>query len=203
MDENLICMTTGILPIIDIGMYESNISPDDIMDEYMEDYEKCVMNKALEKINEILSEDSIVELIGKCEVKIAQINSPRFYNFTNDELEFLMEFEDEDVAPLMNTVDNILRTEKDEFFKWCVRNHGSYNGYISFAPTEEKRFMKYLGMIHDDFNFSRAIALVIDYIIMLNIGQEELDRQQADFEDSVNEEANRNGWRERSDDYND
>lgn len=199
--EWLIDMTTDILPILDIGMYETNISPDDIMEEYLDDYKKCVVDKALNKINEILSEDSIVELIGKCEATMGQIISPRFYNYTNDFLEFLIELKDS--TKLMNTVHDILRTEKEEFFKWCERNHGSYDGFVSFAPTEEKRFMEYLELNHEDFNFSRAIALVLDYIVMLNIGQEELDRQQVDFEDSVNKTANKNGWRQMEDDYND
>ena len=61
-------MSTDFLHLIEPGMYgpELGTALYDVDDEYIKDFKDAVVDYGIDKINEILSEESIVIFFGKC-----------------------------------------------------------------------------------------------------------------------------------------
>ena len=134
----------------------------------------------------MLSEDSIVALFGECKAENGSLNSPCWYNYENDSIEFDLIVPDETLKHVRNAEYN------DEFFKWTKQNYGSYSGFISFFPYEREQFE--MALKTSDLDFSRAFAMVMMKAFEQNFCEEEINRCQRDFEDDVMEEGSRNGW---------
>lgn len=184
-------MATTILPIIEVGTYGTNLDAYDVQEDYIEDFHKAIIMHGTDKINEVLSEDSIVEKLGKMTASNVLFKSPKWYNYQNDWLEFNLEIENEIL--FMNTVDVIYNDNDKDFFKWADENFGSHPGFISFAPTNKDKFIKYIKKDFNEYDFSRAVALIIMYTISKEISETEMERHQRDFEDDVWEYINENG----------
>lgn len=182
-------MTTEFLHLIEPGTYGTNLGEYmfQIEDDYIDDFKNAIVSYGIDKINEMLSEDYIVALFGECKAENGSFNSPRWYNYENDSIEF-------DLIVPNTTINHIRNAEyNDEFFKWINKNYGSYDGFISFFPYDRDTFEAALKKI-DGLDLSRAVAIVIMKAFEQNFGDKEMDRQQRDFEDDVIEEGNRNGW---------
>lgn len=181
-------MTTDFLHLIEPGTYGTNLG--DIMEnldeDYFNDFRNAIVECGIEKINEILSEDSIVALFGKCKAENGSLNSPRWYNYENDSIEFDLIVPDETIKHVRNAKYN------DEFFKWTKQNYGSYSGFISFFPYKREQFE--IALKTSDLDFSRAFAMVMMKAFEQNFCEEEIIEYQHDFEDNVMEEGNKNGW---------
>ena len=181
-------MTTSFLHLIEPGTYGTNLGDamENLDENYFDDFRNVIVEYGIEKINEILSEDSIVALFGKCKAENGSLNSPSWYNYENDYIEFDLIVPDETVKYVRNA------EYDDEFFKWAKQNYGSYSGFISFFPYERERFGMTLKT--SDLNFSRAFAMVMTKAFEQNFCEEEIIKYQHDFEDDVMEEGNKNGW---------
>lgn len=181
-------MTTDFLHLIEPGMYGTNLGEFmyQLADEYIDDFKNAIVLYWVGKINEMLSEDSIIESLGVCKVENASLNSPQFYNYENDSIEFDLIIPEETIEKFRNT------EYDDEFFKWSKRNYGSYDGFISFFPYERQQFE--MALKTSDLDLSRAISMIIMKIFEQEFGEDEIARCQRDFEDDVIEEGNRNGW---------
>jgi hypothetical protein len=181
-------MTTDFLHLIEPGMYGTNLGEFmyQLADEYIDDFKNAIVLYGVDKINEMLSEDSIIESLGVCKVENASLNSPQFYNYENDSIEFDLIIPEETIEKFRNT------EYDDEFFKWSKRNYGSYDGFISFFPYERQQFE--MALKTSDLDLSRAISMIIMKIFEQEFGEDEIARCQRDFEDDVIEEGNRNGW---------
>lgn len=181
-------MTTDFLRIINPGTYGTELG--DFMcqleDEYVNDFENAIVEYGISKINEMLSEDSIVALFGKCKVENGKFRSPQWYNFENDSIEFDLIVPDTTIEYIRNAEYN------DDFFEWAKENYGSYSGFISFFPYTKEKFEQALKT--DNLDLSRAVAMIMMKAFEQNFGDEEMERQQRDYEDSVIEKGNRNGW---------
>ena len=70
--------------------------------------------------------------LGVCKVENASLNSPQFYNYENDSIEFDLIIPEETIEKFRNA------EYDDDFFKWSKRNYGSYDGFISFFPYERQ-----------------------------------------------------------------
>lgn len=181
-------MSTDFLHLIEPGMYGTELGEAlyDVENEYIKDFKDAVVDYGIDKINEILSEESIVIFFGKCKAENGKLSSPRFYNYENDSIEF-------DLIVPDKTIDLIRNVEyNDEFFKWTKENYGSYDGFISFFPYSKEKFENALET--NGLDLSRAVAMVIMKAIKNNIGEEEMLRHQREFEDDVMETGNKNGW---------
>lgn len=181
-------MTTDFLHLIEPGMYGTNLGEFmyQLADEYIDDFKNAIVLYGVDKINEMLSEDSIIESLGVCKVENASLNSPQFYNYENDSIEFDLIIPDETIEKFRNA------EYDDDFFKWSKRNYGSYDGFISFFPYERQQFE--MALKTSDLDLSRAISMIIMKIFEQEFGEDEIARCQRDFEDDVIEEGNRNGW---------
>ena len=181
-------MTTNFLHLIEPGMYGTNLGDtmENLDENYSDDFRKAIVEYGIEKINEMLSEDSIVALFGECKAENGSLNSPSWYNYENDSIEFDLIVPDETIKHVRNTEYN------DEFFKWAKQNYGSYSGFISFFPYKREQFE--MALKTSDLDFSRAFAMVMMKAFEQNFCEKEINRCQRDFEDDVTEEGNRNGW---------
>lgn len=181
-------MTTDFLHLIEPGMYGTNLGEFmyQLADEYIDDFKNAIVLYGVDKINEMLSEDSIIESLGVCKVENASLNSPQFYNYENDSIEFDLIIPEETIEKFRNA------EYDDDFFKWSKRNYGSYDGFISFFPYERQQFE--MALKTSDLDLSRAISMIIMKIFEQEFGEDEIARYQRDFEDDVIEEGNRNGW---------
>ena len=123
-------MTTDFLSLIDPATYGTDIGEtlNEIQDEYIEKYKKTIVDCGISKINEMLSEDSIIEELGECTAEEGSLKSPRFYNFENDSIEFDLYVPDETIEKIRNN------KYSNEFFTWASENYGSYSGFVSFFP---------------------------------------------------------------------
>lgn len=181
-------MTTDFLHLIEPGMYGTNLGEFmyQLADEYIDDFKNAIVLYGVDKINEMLSEDFIIESLGVCKVENASLNSHQFYNYENDSIEFDLIIPDETIEKFRNA------EYDDDFFKWSKRNYGSYDGFISFFPYERQQFE--MALKTSDLDLSRAISMIIMKIFEQEFGEDEIARCQRDFEDDVIEEGNRNGW---------
>ena len=181
-------MTTNFLHLIEPGMYGTNLGDtmNNLDDDYIDDFRNAIVEYGIEKINEMLSEDSIVALFGECKAENGSLNSPCWYNYENDSIEFDLIVPDETIKHVRNAEYN------DEFFKWAKQNYGSYSGFISFFPYKREQFE--MALKTSDLDFSRAFAMVMMKAFEQNFCEEEINRCQRDFEDDVMEEGSRNGW---------
>ena len=181
-------MTTNFLPLVDPGMYGTNLGEHmyQVEDDYIDDFKNAIVSYGIDKINEMLSEDSIIVLFGECKAENGKLRSPKYYNYENDSIDFDL------IVP--NTTIECIRNAKynDEFFDWTNKNYGSYDGFISFFPYNRDKFEAALKT--DDLDLSRTVGMVMMKAFEQNFGDEEMGRQQRDYEDSVIEEGNRNGW---------
>lgn len=181
-------MTTDFIHIIEPGLYGTDLGEnmERLDEDYLDDFRNTVIRCGINKINEMLSEDSMVALFGECKAENGSLSSPRWYNYENDSIEFNLIVPD-------TTIDLVRNAEyNDEFFRWAKKNYGSYSGFISFFPYEREQFK--MALKTSDLDFSRAFAMVMMKAFEQNFCEEEVIRCQKDFEDDVCEEGNRNGW---------
>lgn len=181
-------MTTDFLRIIEPGTYGTELG--DFMyqlkDEYVNDFKNAIVEYGIAKINEMLSEDSIVALFDECKAENGKLRSPQWYNYENDSIEFNLIMPNSIIEYIRNAEYN------DPFFKWAEENYGSYSGFISFFPYTKEKFVQALKT--DGLDLSRAVAMVMMKAFEQNFGDEEMERHQRDFVDDVIEEGNKNGW---------
>lgn len=181
-------MTTEFMHLVEPGLYGTTLGDysNHIMYDHLDDFRNAVVKCGIKKINEILSEDSFVRALGECKAENGEMNSPQFYNYENDSIEF-------DLIVPDTTIEIIRRAGLgDYFFKWAKEKFGSHDGFISFFPYEREKFEKALKT--DGLDLSRAIAMLIMLGVELFIGEAEMERHQRDFEDDVIETAYQNNW---------
>lgn len=181
-------MTTNFLRIINPGTYGTLLGDflNDIRDEHVDDWLDAMVEHGIKKINEILSEDFFVAEFGECKAENGKMNSPRFYNYENDSIEFDLIIPDE-------TIELIRRVEyDDEFFKWTKENYGSHSGFISFFPYTREKFER--AVLKDDLDLSRAVAMVVMKAVEDNVSEREMSEWQEDYEWSVIDELCNHDW---------
>lgn len=124
-------MTTNWLPIIQPGLYGTYLGCmyDDVLEDYQTDFKNQLCLEAQIIMNEIFSEDWFVDNFGNVTVSNVKLNSPRYYNYDNDSLEFDLEIENPEL--LGEFWD---RCDHWNFFEFANKNFGSRLGFISPFP---------------------------------------------------------------------
>lgn len=181
-------MNTSILPLINVGLYGTNLGEfyQDIDEEYTDDFKQAICEYGKEKLEEILNEDSIKKFIGDFQIENVKFNSPMFYNYENDWLEFDFIV---NINSLLSTIYYNVIDDKD-FWDYIKERYCSRSGFISFFPYEKEQ---YIHAIKTKENLEYVVAMYVMYLI--EIGQEvDLNWCQYDFEDDIQETVNRNGW---------
>jgi len=155
-------LDTDILPIVDVGMYETILSIDNMFDEtdsvvYEASniskndkiYYEAHCNTNIEKYKNIITEYALncikdffnvhmnkegwdVKVLDK-----AWIWSPQYYNYNSDRLEFSIEIDDKEFAKLCDTA---LGDKK--FLKWAYEQYKSYDGFMCLFPQTKDEFIQ-------------------------------------------------------------
>lgn len=183
-------MSTDILPLIEPGTYGTylDLAYNDIKEECVNDWKNAILQHGMDKINEMLSEEEIVSRFGEMRAENGTFESPEYYNYRNDWIQFDLVIPDEAISEIKASHFD------DDFFKFAKINYGSYPGFISFFPVEREKFEQ---AIHkNNFDFNRAIAMVIMESFDKYIGKDEIEAYQRDFEDDVIDELCNNDWQE-------
>ena len=137
---------TRIVPILNVGMYESPISAENIFREDDIDWDRfdCEKyKKAVGKIaaglipkftNGFFDDTGIIGITSD-----GEIDSPRYYNFETNALVI-----DIKVVPNFNKVAakrlrSWLAEGNDRAIEWCIKNYTSYDGFASFIPNKLDR----------------------------------------------------------------
>lgn len=184
-------MTTGWLPLIQPGLYETYLGEmlNDIHEDYTTDFKNKLCLESVSVMNEIFSEDWFVNIFGNVIASDATLHSPQWYNYENDRIDFDLEIEEQKIFDYWNTFEE---WNKEDFFKWTKENYGSRSGFISFFSYERKDFEYALcTIIQDNYNFNRAVGMLLMYAIEKSHCA--LDSYQRDFEDTMQEYINANG----------
>lgn len=180
-------MNTNWLSILQPGTYGTYIGKllNNVLDEDMDDFKKYICIEAGCVMNEIFSEDWIVEMFGNITVSNVTLHSPEFYNYSNDWLEFDMEIEHPE--KFMELYERFEAWDREEFFAWCQKEYGSRSGFISFFPYEKDQFEKVIYKTKEtrSYDYERSIAMLLMFEI--NKSNCALDSYQKDFEQNLEE----------------
>lgn len=170
-------MSTEMLPIIVPDTYGTEFCYE-VADDMWDDFKQLMIDKAWAYITNALNETDF-----KCSfVEMGKFVSPREYNFRTDRIDFDLEFYDGLIEVMMSKVN-------DDFFKY-IKKFDSYDGFISFYPTEKDKFYEALEGKRED-----KLALAISMYILWQLEKEvDLNKYEEDYIDDVRDYANANGY---------
>lgn len=183
-------MTTLWLRIIQPGLYGTELGNlyNEINEEYTSDFKKQLCFEAQSIMNDVFSEDWFVDRFGNVTVSNCVFKSPNWYNYENDSIEFDLEIQKENL--IKYHYESFEAWDREDFFKWTKENYGSHPGFISFFPYEPDKFEAALYTIKGNYDYERAIAMLITYAI--EKGNYALDSYQKDLEENMLEYCSRN-----------
>lgn len=178
-------LNTNLCPIVNVGMYDSYISlgsrledtdynverSDNITEEeknyYYENgdcdterYKKDVAEIAIKHIKVFF--DDIRHIISVKVCDEANIDSPRWYNYRTDELDFEIEIEDSEINKIIEAVQDV--EAGTGFFEWAYDTYKSYDGFISFMPYRKDEFMEGI-QDPNSSDFDRALAMYFIWLL--------------------------------------
>lgn len=164
-------LNTNLFPIINVGMYYSNISPETIFDDYFinEDFENGDSeynsdqfwdnfdnDKYKTKIQELAADFLTYEIDdnngNEIKIEAGELYSPKYYNFDTDNIELTVEF---DKVKLLE----FIKKDIDNFNKFLKDNYTSYDGFLSFTANN-------VALWYDDYqnDENTAIGALLTYL---------------------------------------
>lgn len=179
--SKIIYLTTQLLPIINVGMYETNLDPrylfsseiDGLEDENLEEVDfdfPSYKNDIVSAANSILSKINDFKKYGVLSIKMTKIESPKEYNFSNDwgvlEVELVNDFDQQ-----MRKNINIKRAKSNEPWEQKMniaiqKIWGSRDGFWSFMPSSIEEI--YSPSIDD---YERAVAQYLQIMLWEDNGE--------------------------------
>ena len=182
-------LNSNLFPILSVGMYNSELSPDVMFDDYSinEDFENGDSEYNAETFWEKFDNKKYVKEIEKradkflsgsieadgilVKIKTGEIYSPKYYNFSTDEIDLTVTFN-------KNKVKKFAKENQEDFDSFLKENYSSYDGFSSFTANNYKEWLV-------DYNEGReqAIGAVLTYIF-----QEDLEEFREDFKAECQEE---------------
>lgn len=140
-------LNTNLFPIINVGMYYSNISPETIFDDYFinddfdnggseynaeQFWDNFDFDKYKTKIQELAADFLIYEIDdengNEIKIEAGELYSPKYYNFDTDNIELTVEF---DKVKILN---NVFK-DVNAFDTFLKENYSSYDGFCSFTSN--------------------------------------------------------------------
>ena len=182
----VISTNTGILELVDVGMYQGFCSPDwlisdDILqtdydedeevgisveqywDEFQFDkYKDWVFKKASEYIEDVVLPEAKNTPFGIINITPKSIWSPREYNYDTDRLMFDLEVEDDIEDKIVHYL-TWECTDLDSFKEYLRINFTSVSGFVSFIPNNITTFLQDL---HTD---DRCICVFLQWYLHSNL----------------------------------
>ena len=181
-----VALNTSLLPIVNVGMYESLLSPSNIFDDWLpssgitasmtEDdidycenavwhhfnsdaYKKLVAEYAMAFVVDFFQKIKDLVSVTLCEG--AQIHSPKEYNLRSDTLDFEIEIDENEIQKIkITTMDN------QDFFTWLKNTYRSYSGFICFMPNNKESFTEDIG----GSDMERGLAAYFTFLLRNYLG---------------------------------
>jgi hypothetical protein len=174
-------INTNLFPIIDVGMYDSVLSPDSMFCNILYDMEELNVDpkyfwdnfsmqdyvKEVERQAQVFFKGEVYEVEGmKFKIEAGEIYSPKYYNFATDEIDLTVEFNKRHVL-------KFAKDNQEGFNIYLKEHYSSYDGFISHTANNYPEWL-------EDFknNNSQAIGAVLTYIFTV---ADELDDIREDF----------------------
>jgi hypothetical protein len=168
-------LNTNLFPIISVAMYGTYLDPDSMFDSYMieSDKEEGYIHFGVDyfwdnfehnKYKEAIKQRAHSFINGKIKegdvwiyIKAGEIYSPKYYNFSNDEMDLDVTFSKKDV---INSVNNDIQ-KFDDFLK---ERYSSRDGFNSFTSNNYNDWL-------EEFNEEKdtAIGAALTYIFQETI----------------------------------
>lgn len=168
-------INTNLFPILYVGMYSSNLDPDNLfhsstidsdfeegssnydseyfIDNFKNDlYVKAVRNLAEDVLDGSHTSDSDITI----SINTGEIYSPKAYNFATDQLEFEVEYDKDQILEF--TSEN-----RSEFNKFLSDHYTSYDGFHSYTANN---YEDWLSDFED--NQVQSIGAVLRFIYLDN-----------------------------------
>lgn len=158
-------MRTYWLPVINPGLYGTKLGNtyNEVAEEYTEDFRKQLCLEFESLMNKLFSEYWFVKLFGNVTVSNCVLNSPKYYNYENDFIEFDMEIEHPEL--ILEYWETLDIWDKHKFFKWTNENYGNRPGFVSNFPYAINDFEYALYTMKGDYDYNQAVAMLIRYAI--------------------------------------
>lgn len=140
-------LNTNLFPIINVGMYYSSISPENVFDSYNIDddfendfseynaeqfWDNFDFDKYKTKIQELAADFLTYEIDdnngNEIKIEAGELYSPKYYNFDTDNIELTVEF---DKVKILN---NVFK-DVNAFDTFLKENYSSYDGFCSFTAN--------------------------------------------------------------------
>lgn len=187
-------LNSNLLPIINVAMYNSLLSPENLFDDYFIDDDKKEgyihfgsewfwdnfdNTLFVKHIQNLASEflDGIIESNGiEVDIKCGKIYSPKYYNFANDEIDLNVKFNKRKVL-------KFAKNNKETFNDFLHKNYSSYDG---FSSSTANNFNEWLIDFKD--NNSQSIGAVLTFLLQGYILETKDDFYNT-FESYVNENS--------------
>lgn len=180
-----ILLNSNLFPIISVAMYDTILDSNSIFDSYTIDEDKSegsinydsdyfnsnfdnslYVSKIQSLASEFLNGSHTFKGI-ELNIKCGQIYSPKFYNFSNDEIDLTVKFNKVKVL-------KFAKENKYQFNTFLKENYSSYDG---FSSSTANNFIEWLQDFKD--NNVQSIGAIITYIC-----KEEIESLQSEFLES-------------------
>lgn len=173
-----VTLNTNLFPIIRVGMYESNISPYNVFDDYSIDddkkngdihysseyywdnfqndkYKKRIQELSSEFLDGKIDNDNGIEITIKCK----EIYSPKEYNFGTDEIVM-------DVTYSKMRILQVVKKDHENFNQFLKDNYTSYDGFMSFTSNNFDDWL-----VDFEENEIRSVGAVLTYLFQYQISE--------------------------------
>lgn len=149
--------TTQLLPILDLSMYESYLSPDFVFSSQREelsyenkeetDFDFDEYKKAVCKLADKFIQENYAETLkkyGVLHIHCVSIHSPKFYNYDTDKGYLDLEVSDEFQFIMKGwlTGSCLVPGWEAATNEWLEENLGSCSGFVSLMPTTVKELLE-------------------------------------------------------------
>lgn len=146
-------INTNLFPIIQIGMYDTILSPEYMFDDYQikEDiengdfdltidefwerfdykkYKDAIQHQAHNLLSEIHEAEGIT-----IKIEVGELYSPRFYNFETDQVELTVDYDKDSILLFA-------RNNKEDFNTFLKENYSSYDGFASSTANSYSEWLE-------------------------------------------------------------
>lgn len=143
----------------EIAMNDDNTTSDDYDFDYA-DYRNRVAKSCVNAVA-----FKLIELNFPCNIFFTKLHSPRYYNFENDEIECIINFEMKYLNEIINICTN---AENLENFKSIIlETHQSRSGFTSFVDTNIDVWLN-VYLKPDYERFPACLTFLLDFYLSIN-----------------------------------
>ena len=135
--ESPMDLNTGVLPLIDAGIY----GREDMIWGYDEETDEETgpsredLVEAMKKAAQPILEEAIKHVLPSASVNVTGLYSPQYYNYETDQLEFTVSFDTKEFEEVMNRV-----VKLPEFNEYLKKNYSSRSGFFSYLADNVEEF---------------------------------------------------------------